>query len=113
MNDQINKLRAQIADAETKSQELTTKLQEQQTNFQRIEAAMEKRRHDLDLEYEQKKAEAQGNYEKLAASLEQKVQAMQRIARKQSENILSIIMEWQQEIINGIECARNAMQGGD
>ena len=113
LNDQINKLRAQIADAETKSQELTTKLQEQQTNFQRIEAAMEKRRHDLDLEYEQKKAEAQGNYEKLAASLEQKVQAMQRIARKQSENILSIIMEWQQEIINGIECARNAMQGGD
>ena len=82
LNDQINKLRAQIADAETKSQELTTKLQEQQTNFQRIEAAMEKRRHDLDLEYEQKKAEAQGNYEKLAASLEQKVQAMQRIARK-------------------------------
>lgn len=43
---------------------------------------MEKRRHDLDLEYEQKKAEAQGSYEKLAASLEQKVQAMQRIARK-------------------------------
>lgn len=82
LNDQINKLRAQIADAETKSQELTTKLHEQQTNFQRIEAAMEKRRHDLDLEYEQKKAEAQGNYEKLAASLEQKVQAMQRIARK-------------------------------
>lgn len=82
LNDQINKLRAQIADAETKSQELTTKLQEQQTNFQRIEAAMEKRRHDLDQEYEQKKAEAQGNYEKLAASLEQKVQAMQRIARK-------------------------------
>ena len=61
LNDQINKLRAQIADAETKSQELTTKLQEQQTNFQRIEAAMEKRRHDLDQEYEQKKAEAQGN----------------------------------------------------
>ena len=78
LNDQINKLRAQIADAETKSQELTTKLQEQQTNFQRIETAMEKRRHDLDQEYEQKKAEAQGNYEKLAASLEQKVQAMQR-----------------------------------
>lgn len=93
LNDQINKLRAQIADAETKSQELTTKLQEQQTNFQRIEAAMEKRRHDLDQEYEQKKAEAQGNYEKLAASLEQKVQAMQRIARKYGLPLEEILPE--------------------
>lgn len=93
LNDQINKLRAQIADAETKSQELTTKLQEQQTNFQRIEAAMEKRRHDLDQEYEQKKAEAQGNYEKLSASLEQKVQAMQRIARKYGLPLEEILPE--------------------
>ncbi len=75
LNDQINKLRAQIADAETK-------LQEQQTNFQRVEAAMEKRRQDLDTEYEQKKADAQADYEKTAAFLDQKIRAVQRIAGK-------------------------------
>lgn len=75
LNDQINKLRAQIADAETK-------LQEQQTNFQRIEAAMEKRRQELDTEYEQKKADAQADYEKTAAFLDQKIRAVQRIAGK-------------------------------
>ena len=75
LNDQINKLRAQIADAETK-------LQEQQTNFQRVEAAMEKRRQELDTEYEQKKADAQADYEKTAAFLDQKIRAVQRIAGK-------------------------------
>lgn len=82
LNDQISRLRAQIAEAEAESQKLKTKLQEQQTNFRKIEAAMEKRRQDLDTEYEQKKAEAQADYEKTAAFLDQKIRAVQRIAGK-------------------------------
>lgn len=82
LNDRLDKLRAQIAEAEAESEKLKTKLQEQQTSFQKVEAAMEKRRQDLDTEYEQKKAEAQADYEKTAAFLDQKIRAVQRIAGK-------------------------------
>lgn len=82
LNDRLDKLRAQIAEAEAESEKLKTKLQEQQTSFQKIEAAMEKRRQDLDTEYEQKKADAQADYEKTAAFLDQKIRAVQRIAGK-------------------------------
>lgn len=82
LNDRLDKLRAQIAEAEAESEKLKTKLQEQQTSFQKVEAAMEKRRQDLDTEYEQKKADAQADYEKTAAFLDQKIRAVQRIAGK-------------------------------